>query len=244
MKTVILCFFFLVNIAQAKNTIVNIGYVFHGPPFHIEEKGKLIGGVVYDISKSIAKKAGLVPAFSELPTKRTDEMLVKGRIQMLCFHNPKWSYHPDKLLWGPEVIKRKEFFIISNNTSDLKSYDDLKNMLIGTHLGYHYSQLLTKLFDAGIASRVNKQKTSSLYKLLKMQRVHTIIDNEYSFYYQVQAGNAKGLKLSSLIDKEYSLHCVFSKNNITLTNLLLKATQIMIEDGSFIRLLKKYTQKE
>ncbi|MGI0117956.1 substrate-binding periplasmic protein [Zooshikella sp. RANM57] len=244
MKTVTLCFFLLANIAQAKSTIVNIGYVIHGPPFHLAEKGKLIGGIVFDISKNIAQKAGLVPVFTQLPTKRTDEMLVKGSIQMLCFHNPKWSYHPDKLLWGPEVLKRKEFFIISNNTPDLKSYDDLKSRFIGTHLGYHYSPMLTKLFDTGIASRINKQKTSSLYKLLQMQRVYTLIDNEYSFYHRVRTGDAEGLKLSSLIDKEYSLHCAFSKHNITLTNLLLKATEMMIEDSSFIHLLNKYTQKE
>lgn len=244
MKPFIFCALLLINFAYANSNPVNIGYVLHGPPFHIAEKGKLIGGIVYDVSMSIAKKAGLIAMLTELPTKRTDEMLIKGSIQMLCFHNPKWSYTPEKLIWGPEILKRKEFFIISNQTSDLKSHDELKNKLIGTHLGYHYSQLLTKLFKEGIASRVNKLKTTSLYKLLQMQRVYAIVDNEYSFYYRTQTGDAKGLKLSSLVDKEYSLHCALSKHNISLTNLLLEATHAMIEDGAFVGLTHKYTQKE
>ncbi|WP_027706931.1 hypothetical protein [Zooshikella ganghwensis] len=111
-------------------------------------------------------------------------------------------------------------------------------------LGYHYSQLLTKLFKEGIASRVNKLKTTNLYKLLQMQRVYAIVDNEYSFYYRTQTGDAKGLKLSSLVDKEYSLLCALSKHNISLTNLLLEATHAMIEDGAFVGLTHKYSKKE
>ncbi|WP_163835883.1 substrate-binding periplasmic protein [Spartinivicinus ruber] len=235
--TAVLSFFYALNTVGNQ---VKVGYVVHGPPFHELTNEKLSGGLVYDVAQAIVLAANKQPHFMKLPTNRVDDFLIAVKIHMICFHNPMWVNKPERFHWGPEMFHRKEYFIIPQEVSDITDYSQLKGKSIATHLGYVYSNKVTDLFEQGISKRVNKQKTTAMYNILQLRRVHTLIDNEISFNYLKKQGVATGLRLSSLVDKKYPLHCVFSKGAPEIVQELLNASQEIISNNTMLTIISKY----
>ncbi|MCX4026396.1 transporter substrate-binding domain-containing protein [Endozoicomonas sp. SM1973] len=230
----------LIYSLNATSNQVNIGYVEHGPPFHQLTNGKLTGGLVYDVASAIAANTGKQAYFMNLPTNRVDDFLVTGKTAMICFHNPMWVRSPKRFHWGPVMFYRKEYFIIRNASPDIFDHQQLRGKSIATHLGYTYSKKTMALFKEGLTTRINKQKTALLYRLLKLNRVNALVDNEISFNYLKKQGVASGLRLSSLVDKKYPLHCAFSKNSPAIAKQLINAAHKMLEDKSMLSILRKY----
>ncbi|MBU2711466.1 substrate-binding periplasmic protein [Zooshikella harenae] len=219
---------------------VDIGYTSHGLPFDEEKDEKLIGGLIFDIASLIVSTAKLEPVFHSLPVNRVEEFLVSGYIQMLCLYNPSWLISPDHFTWGPPLLRQREFFIIRQQDENITHYEQLKGFNIGSHLGYIYSDTLMSLFDDGEATRISRLSTLELYKLIKLNRVNVIIDNDYSFFYLKSQGKANGLQLTSLIDNIYPLHCALSKIKPTLNKKLLSAMNIIANQNDVAKVLIHY----
>ena len=69
---------------------------------------------------------------------------------------------------------------------------------------------------------------------LHLQRIHALIDDEYSFYYRQQT-ESNPVKRSDLIDQEYDMHCAISKESMVSPDQVNEAIQVLVNRRIFGR---------
>lgn len=216
------------------------GYGTYGgmPYFEEDIKGNLSGGITYEVSKMIAEKMHLKSTFVRIPVNRAENYLFEGKMDLLCLYNPQFFSEPNRFYWSIPFDKHVEFFVIHEGDS-LTERSELTDKVVGTQLGYHYNQETEMLFAQKKASRFDRENLDTHYRLLALQRIHALIDVEYSFYYRQQT-ESNPVKRSDLIDQEYDMHCAISKESMVSPDQVNEAIQVLVKQTDFRALLNRY----
>ncbi|RDH44434.1 substrate-binding periplasmic protein [Zooshikella ganghwensis] len=220
--------------------LIKIGFVAHGPPIDIIQDHTLVGGIVFDVGTAIAQEAGYIATFQAIPTKRAEEWLAAAKVDILCLYNRHWLKAPDRFIWGPDLTHYEEYFIQNEDAPDIKNYQQLQGMTVATRLGYTYSPQLEALFKKEYSVRRNRQDTDSMYRLLTLKRVDSLIDNTWSFYHRQKNTPNFSLRLTSLRDAHYPLTCLCSQHPPELSNALLQSMNSLRNQGKIRQLMAKY----
>ncbi len=225
--------------SRAAGEIV-FGYGTYGgmPYFEENEQGRIHKGITFDFSNKIASKMGRESAFFRVPVNRAEEYLRQGKYDAICLYNPQFFERADQFDWSIPFDQHEEYFIIVEQNS-LGSRRELENKLIGTQLGYIYNPLTEALFREGKATRVDKESVDVLYRLLTLNRIDTMIDDENSFFYR-KLKYREQIKISQLLDHKYDMHCAISKQSAVSVEKMNGAIQELIQEKAFSEILSNY----
>ncbi|MGI0119927.1 substrate-binding periplasmic protein [Zooshikella sp. RANM57] len=232
--------FAAITLSVNAKDLIKIGFVPHGPPIDAMEEHTLIGGIVFEVGTAIAHEAGYIAVFHAIPTNRAEEWLAENKIHMLCLYNRHWLKKPERFIWGPDLTHYQEYFILNKDTPDIKSYEQLQGMTVAARLGYTYSPQLEALFTKEYSVRLNRQDTDSLYRLLTLKRVDTLIDNTWSYYYRQKNNPDFTLRLSSLRDAHYPLTCLCAEQSPEISKTLVQSMNNLLNQGKIQQLMVKY----
>jgi ABC-type amino acid transport substrate-binding protein len=226
------------------NETLKIGYgTSGGEPYEIlNDRGDLVSGINYDLGEKIAGELGKTPLFYQVPVLRADDMLVSGMVDVLCLYNPLFLASPGEHYWSDSFYKQTEVFIVPDQTQ-INSRDQLSGLSVGTHLGYNYHPETMKLFSDARVSRVDKEDSETLYKLLSLGRLGALIDTRVAFDYRMKKNTQQSqyrLKKSNLIDGEYDLSCVLSQKSLLPLDSLNLALRKLVDTGEIASVFNRY----
>ena len=214
--------------AFAKTYKLTTGNEF--PPF--ADKHLLNGGIATEIVQHAFKEMG-------------HETIIKWRPWLRGYYETKNGEHFATFPYNKSAEREKYFyfskpFIISalrffvkkgSNTNYIKD-EDLKGLRLCNPLGYELA-LVQHLLDKKILKLIQPPALSSCWRMLKMERAHLLLINEFTGWASIkETFGKKGLEEFETLDKalsESDLNLIISKKNPEAKSFLIQFNKKIAE---------------
>lgn len=200
-------------------------------------------GYMAEITKEALSRVGYTMEIHFVPWKRALHDVETGYYNALfgSYYNAdrvEWLAYTDPVDAGQLVFfAKKENKITWNNLYDLKDY------VIGTMQGYHYTD---EFNNAGYLKRESVRKLELNIKKLLDDRIDLVCASRKVFLYAVNTNYPKALDQIWIVPKPLATHEIyhgFSKKDPNYFHYTLefnKGLQIIKADGTFDAILKKH----
>lgn len=188
--------------AQEK-VLFKVGFGEHNnPPYAIIKDGKLVSGIIKDITEAIAKEINLDVEYIYIPKKRQERFLLNQKIDSLIISNEKWLINSDKFHWSQPLFLEQDILVTNTNKPfDIKQFSDLEYMSVGTIHGYFYPSL-EDLFAKGKLIRSDVKSLNLNFSRLHKGWIDSFVDSNILIRYRLQRiEQPQQYKISSLIIK-------------------------------------------
>ena len=211
-------------------------------PFAIRSEHKLTGGMVKDIGDELAARMKLEAKYIELPTKRVAIMVTEGDAHVSCLTNPKWEENPKNYHWSPVLFQGSDNFLVKQDrVGSIKTISDLKGKRVGTYNGYVYREEIMVLFDKGEADAVQIGNLETGIRLVKMDRLDTVIDFGSILEYEIKKRNLDETLTIAPVDADvFDFHCSYSLKAPFDARVLDAHIEQMKQEGFFDQVQNKY----
>ena len=181
-----------------------------------------------------------------IPTKRLEEMVKSGKIDIAAFHNLAWGWTKESVEKSIDLINAKDVYIaLKKDQRDEKFFEDLDNRSKIGVMGFHYSFIENDLTPEQLKSKFNLDTVHSEKAVVDMvlsERCEVGIVSTLTLQYLMKKSPEKHTKLliSEKYDTKYDRYYVLKKGisikKDQFDSLLLK----LHESGKLKELFKNY----
>ena len=211
------------------------------PPFAVKEGDKLVGGIIHDLGKELARRLNRPAEFRLLPTRRIERELLAGGVDLDCVSSPIWKASPDAYGWSPVLFEGADRFLIKTGAGAIDSLADLRGKRVGTYADYVYHPDISEMLKADEAHNVTVKDIEHGIRLLLADRIDTLIDFGVLLRYQIrEKGLGQQLSLAGFPADEFQLMCAYSPKMKVAKAEVDRQLQAMVEDQTIKRILARY----
>jgi len=237
---------FLCGIFSYLSAAEKVAFVYEVyPPYEYYENGELTGRD-YDIIKEICRRTGIEPEFRERPWKRAIQEVKDGTSDAI-FSLVKTDERETFLYYPSEPLSYESYIFLARKGSGIKinSLDDLKGKTVGVCCDYSYFDEFDN--HKGFTREYTKDDSHQLLKLAG-GRMDVVIINHQVYIFTVK-GLGKGYadkfeKIDYKKAPDIPMYVAFSKalgkKTEVLNRQFSQEIRKMKNDGSYLRILKKY----
>lgn len=162
----ILCCVISEQAESAEDKIIRFNMSPNGyPPFTIIQADNTPAGILYDVLEVVASKHEYRIQPEEIPRKRVDSFILKGRIDATA-RAREWTQSPDNFVFTEPVIVAKDvLFSLIKRPIAYGVAGALKDKVILARLGYKYPAL-REAFASEETERFDVTSTHEMFKRL------------------------------------------------------------------------------
>ena len=111
-----------------------------GPPLAFTYRDRLVGGMIKNVGDAVGDALGVPVDYRLVPRKREEQSLDKGRVDIVCFSNPKWLKNTGGFAWtAPVYADAVGVAVRTGDAARTASASDLAGRTVGTVGGYRYT---------------------------------------------------------------------------------------------------------
>lgn len=209
-------------IADARTANIKFGIdASHAPPllYQFEDPNFSLatGGLVYEITVTIAEALNQSYSVSALPEARMIRDLKQGHIDLVCYISPEWNRDSkDDFLWSDPLYTYVNV-LVGKKEIPFKSFNQLSNISIGTVENYYYHEVEDK-FKSKVLQRDDSSSIIGGLKKLLDNRLEYVVMTEIE--YNLYKMTYPQLQKSSFTVDKTDVLCSLSKNSsLSLKNL-------------------------
>lgn len=104
------------------------------------QRGQPIDGIVYDITRSLARQVGRKALYHPYPRGRIEQAMNAGEIDVRCYISPAWLSHDfPGYRWSVALLVQRDILVAREGFAPIP--EALPAQRIGTVLGYSYPRL-------------------------------------------------------------------------------------------------------
>lgn len=101
------------------------------------QRGQPIDGIVYDITRSLARQVGRKALYHPYPRGRIEQAMNAGEIDVRCYISPAWLSHDfPGYRWSVALLVQRDILVAREGFAPIP--EALPAQRIGTVLGYSY----------------------------------------------------------------------------------------------------------
>ena len=202
-----------------------------------DESGDLVG---YDteVGKAIAEKLGVQAEFVEGEWDGLFTGLDGGRYDVIINGVEITEERTNKYDFATPYAYIKTALVVSNDNTDIKSFDDLNGKKTSNSLGSTYADMA---LDKG-ADVQNVDTLSETIDMVTSGRVDATLNAEVSFYDYLTEHPDAPINIVALTDEasEVAIPLVKGEDNASLKAAIDKAVDELSKDGTLTELSNKY----
>ncbi|MDZ7936822.1 MAG: transporter substrate-binding domain-containing protein [Rhodoferax sp.] len=210
------------------------------PPFTIITPGQEASGIVIDILRLVATKAGHEIQFMEIPRNRVERMVLQDELDATP-RAIEWTQNPTQFVFTEPMLSVRDV-IFSNKSTPLiyLQPQDLENKRIGTRLGYTYPTL-DSVFSSRKVSRTDVTNERTVLLMLDAQRVDAVVLNEMTALWIIKnEGWQDKFVYSRQEVQSYAYRLMFNKKWAHFVQMFDNELFAMKKDGRLARIIQKY----
>lgn len=211
----------------------------NGMPYAESIDHELAPGFIRDLGESVGERLALRVRFVETPDKRVESALAQGIIDLQCINNAQWMKAPEKLHWSPSLFEEEDALVQKADGPPLDDLATVKDLRVGTSLGYVYSAPLMQAFAEGRAHRDDVRDLDTRLHMLERGRLDALIEMRRPLEFMLAEHANLPVAISSSNLQHYSIYCSYGPALPLPAERLDAVLQAMVDDGSIQRLLSK-----
>lgn len=207
-----------------------------------DPQGRVNGGLLTEMGEMMAKELGLHLQTVPLARRRIEPALLRGDIDLVCYHSPGWTDQQAQLGWSIPTLPQIERIVVRKGRSMPETLpQDLVGKRISTQLGYGYPTLQA-LFDAGQATRVDDSKVSFQFKSVALGATDLLItsDTEIAGYFYDNPQERAQFDIARAIFTSVPTQCAVSPKSRVSLQKINQALAHLLQTGALERQAKKY----
>ena len=224
------------NLAIAEEgTMVFVASSDAAMPFARFDDGKLAAGILKELGDAIGAELGLRVKFVTYPRKRSEDALVHGEVDAVCYARPEWT--SIKLNWTKPFMTNGDMLVIAPEVSVPDSLSGFSGMTLGTVVGYRYPELeglIGQNFNRDDAANMH----SNIQKILAGRDQAYIVD-KLTFGYEAKL-DARLKDLATKSISSFQDRCGFSPASKIPFAASDEAVNKIVRAGKFDQILNHY----
>lgn len=144
------------------------------------QRGQPIDGIVYDITRSLARQVGRKALYHPYPRGRIEQAMNAGEIDVRCYISPAWLSHDfPGYRWSVALLVQRDILVAREGFAPIP--EALPAQRIGTVLGYSYPRLQA-LFDIGRLRRDDARTQDLVLEKLRAGRYRYAVSHQLSLH--------------------------------------------------------------
>ncbi|GAB6389382.1 substrate-binding periplasmic protein [Stutzerimonas marianensis] len=182
-------------------------------PFILEDEQGLSHAFVDLLNKDPANAGRFRFELVELPRKRVDARLVKGRPGILLWATPGFFTETQtaRASWSePLLADQQEFVSLPDTAFDYEGVESLQGMILGGVLGHRYAGIEDAVARGSVIRQDVRSDLQNLKKLLS-GRIHTLLIARSSLLYYRKQHELGRLHVSATPLYEFSRHLLMTE---------------------------------
>lgn len=145
------------------------------------ERGQPIDGIVYDITRSLARQVGRKALYHPYPRGRIEQAMNGAEIDVRCYISPAWLSHDfPGYRWSVALLVQRDILVAREGFAPIP--EALPAQRIGTVLGYSYPRLQA-LFDIGRLRRDDARTQDLVLEKLRAGRYRYAVSHQLSLHW-------------------------------------------------------------
>lgn len=225
---------------QANTLVFNVSTNGH-PPFTIANEDGTITGIFWEVLEHIARKQGITLKPVQLPTKRVDNFILEGQVDV-TMRAIEWTDQPDQFIFTDPVVTTSDaVFVHRSKVADIDSLDDLDGKLLLIRLGFHYPDLDPAFKEGRIEFIELQDETSMFRRLLEGKRFDGAVTNEEVGRWVLLKNGWNGtIRVAPLKFDEVPYRLMFGRQHEAFVERFNQELQTMKESGELERIMENY----
>ena len=216
------------------------GYSPSDPPPYVQLKGNdLQPSLTREIGEAAAAAAGREVSFVATPNNRIDEALASGRIDIICNTLPEWLSEPNQLLWTESLYDDADVVITRQTQPAPHSLADLQDAIVGTTLGYHYSDSVADAFNRQAMIRHDVRDLPTRLRMLERERLDAVIDLRRAVEHLLPDAQS-AFHISSWEVERFALRCSLGNPQDSDSRKLAALLNEMIASGEIRQIVERF----
>lgn len=211
------------------------------PPYFIIHKGQDPGGLVVELLRGIAAKAGYTVQVMEIPRNRVESMIQHDELDVSARAREWTAANPDEFLFTDPMLTYRD--LVYSSLKEPLAYsapDSLYGKRVGAVLGYVYPPLESSFKKKEIL-RVDVPNEKSLLAMLKLGRLDAAVVNEFTALWLIRnEGWSDDFTHGATEVESYPYRLMFGKKWLAFVQQFNHELAAMKKDGSLERLIQKY----
>lgn len=211
------------------------------PPYTIVDKDGQVSGIMWDILSALANVHHLTLEAREIPTKRVEEFLLSGHLDV-SMRAREWSEHPEKFLFSDTIITVQDVvFTRAESPLEVDDISDLKGKTLLTRLGFHYPSL-EPCFESGAITRLNVTSQHSMFQRLhSAERFDGLVSDLRTGRWLIKShGWSRQFVVQPLVVDETNYRFMFAPHWADYISDFDKTLQALRDSGELDAILAKY----
>lgn len=206
---------------------INWGYSPSDPPPYVAMDGAdLASSLTRDLGELVAGAVKQPVHFVAVPNNRIDEAFAQGRIDIICNTLPSWHSRPEQLNWSDVLYEDADVIATRRADRAPAQLDDLQGSLIGTTLGYHYSESLTNAFANGQLTRHDVRDMETRIKMLERGRLDATVEMRRPLQHHLLSSTA-AIQISAWEIEHFDMRCAARPETDKATQLIDTIHQLL-----------------
>lgn len=222
---------------QAPKAPIRVG-VINVPPFSFKENGDL-SGIHVDFIKQVLEDAKIPYIIKVLPYRRVVKNVQSGALDLAFFFK-------QKEMKNTQVIAKSlgfKNFVVSKDSQQLKTFQDLKGKRIGVVRSAKYEERFDNSKDI---KRIAIEKYSQGLRMLKLNRLEGVVISEpaLNFLKKEDEKSAKDLRPTMTLNTQYNYFYGNKSLGQDIIKKIKASNDKMLKSDAIEPILKKYLSQE
>ncbi|WP_427196546.1 substrate-binding periplasmic protein [Pseudomonas aeruginosa] len=202
------------------------------------QRGQPIDGIVYDITRSLARQVGRKALYHPYPRGRIEQAMNAGEIDVRCYISPAWLSHDfPGYRWSVALLVQRDILVAREGFAPIP--EALPAQRIGTVLGYSYPHLQA-LFDIGRLRRDDARTQDLVLEKLRAGRYRYAVSHQLSLHWSNrQAPGQPPLQEAAQLE-ETAVSCMVRDSAEVPVEAILKTFEEMKRSGEIEEILQRY----
>jgi polar amino acid transport system substrate-binding protein len=210
------------------------------PPYTLVDKNRQAGGLMVELLRRAAAKAGYAVKAMEVPKNRVEAMMRQGELDATP-RAREWTTTPEDFLFSEPILTVRD--VVFSRKAEPLPYTEPASLAykrVGTMLGFVYP-VLEPSFTAKAVQRVDVSSEKSLLAMLRLDRLDAVVINELSALWIIKnEGWADDFVYAKTEVQSYQYRMMFSKAWQSFVPLFNRELATMKNDGSLERLIRQF----
>lgn len=190
-------------------------------------------GLAPRLGEELSKRFDLPVQFIETPNNRLESYLQEGRLHLICNTTPQWMSESQRYHWSPPLYEEEDVLLQHRDRPPLSDLASLHGRVLGTSLGYVYSQPLMAAFANGAIKRQDVRDLDTSLHMLDKQRLDAVIDMRRNLAYKLNQYPQLQLRFSPWVVERYQIHCAYGPH-LPIAAQRLDAVLLELRDRGLI----------
>ncbi len=231
--------------SRSETLIFAFGVHLAEPYVIIDERNQhnnLRAGILFDLGQHFGQALQTDVSFKDIRRPLMAEALQTGQVHAYCSWNPDWVSEDDGIHWSVPIFHSQDRFYVQNKAKlSFDELEDLKTHVLGATEGFHYSDALTRLVNAGKVTRIDARSPEQLLKMLSLRRLDLIVlEQNIQRYVSSKLGLRDEIVTLPFIDDEQARHCAYSAKSPVSFARFNQALKTMKQNGTIKNILARY----